>query len=44
MTGVCSTANVEMVASIGADHVVDYTREDFTRAGPRYDLLIDITV
>jgi len=44
VTGVCSTRNTEMVASIGADHVVDYTREDFTRAGPRYDLLIDITV
>jgi NADPH:quinone reductase-like Zn-dependent oxidoreductase len=42
VTGVCSTANVEMVASIGADQVVDYTREDFTRAGRRYDLLIDI--
>ena len=42
VTGVCSTANVEMVASIGADHVVDYTREDFTRAERRYDLLIDI--
>jgi NADPH:quinone reductase-like Zn-dependent oxidoreductase len=39
---VCSTRNAEMVASIGADRVVDYTREDFTRAGPRYDLLIDI--
>ena len=42
VTGVCSTANVGMVASIGADHVVDYTREDFTRAERRYDLLIDI--
>jgi len=42
VTGVCSERNTEMVASIGADHVVDYTREDFTRAGPRYDLLIDI--
>jgi NADPH:quinone reductase-like Zn-dependent oxidoreductase len=42
VTGVCSTRNAEMVASIGADRVVDYTREDFTRAGPRYDLLIDI--
>ena len=44
VTGVCSTRNAEMVASIGADRVIDYTREDFTRAGPRYDLLIDITV
>ena len=42
VTGVCSTPNVEMVASIGADQVIDYTREDFTRAGRRYDLLIDI--
>ena len=42
VTGVCSTHNVEMVASIGADQVVDYTREDFTKAGRRYDLLLDI--
>jgi NADPH:quinone reductase-like Zn-dependent oxidoreductase len=42
VTGVCRTANVEMVASIGADQVVDYTREDFTQARRRYDLLIDI--
>ena len=42
VTGVCSTANVEMVASIGADRVIDYTREDFTRAGRRYDVLVDI--
>ncbi len=42
VTGVCSTQNAEMVASIGADQVVDYTREDFTRAGRRYDLLVDI--
>jgi NADPH:quinone reductase-like Zn-dependent oxidoreductase len=42
VTGVCSTRNVEMVASIGADQVIDYTREDFTQAGRRYDLLIDI--
>jgi NADPH:quinone reductase-like Zn-dependent oxidoreductase len=42
VTGVCSTANVGMVASIGADQVVDYTREDFTQARRQYDLLIDI--
>jgi NADPH:quinone reductase-like Zn-dependent oxidoreductase len=42
VTGVCSPHNVAMVASIGADHVVDYTREDFTRAQRQYDLLIDI--
>jgi NADPH:quinone reductase-like Zn-dependent oxidoreductase len=42
VTGVCSTQNVEMVASIGADQVIDYTREDFTQARRRYDLLIDI--
>ena len=42
VTGVCSTANVEIVRSIGADHVVDYTREDVTRTDRRYDLLLDI--
>jgi NADPH:quinone reductase-like Zn-dependent oxidoreductase len=42
VTGVCSTTNVEMVASIGADQVVDYTQQDFTRTGQRYDLLVDL--
>ena len=41
VTGVCSTGNVELVRSLGADHVVDYTREDFTRNGKRYDVMLD---
>ena len=42
VTGVCSTRNVDLVRSIGADEVIDYTTEDFTRRGRRYDLLLDI--
>jgi NADPH:quinone reductase-like Zn-dependent oxidoreductase len=41
VTGVCSTANVDLVRSIGADHVIDYTKEDFTQGEPRYDLILD---
>ena len=41
VTGVCSTGNVDTVRSIGADHVIDYTREDFTHGEPRYDLILD---
>jgi NADPH:quinone reductase-like Zn-dependent oxidoreductase len=42
VTGVCSTRNFELVRSIGADEVIDYTREDFTQASRRYDLLFDL--
>ncbi len=41
VTGVCSTRNVELVRSLGADHVVDYTRDDFTRGDRRYDFILD---
>jgi NADPH:quinone reductase-like Zn-dependent oxidoreductase len=42
VTGVCSTRNVDMVRSIGADQVIDYTHEDFTRSGQRYDVMLDL--
>ena len=42
LTAVCSTPNVETARSLGADRVIDYTQEDFTRTGQRYDLMIDI--
>jgi NADPH:quinone reductase-like Zn-dependent oxidoreductase len=41
VTGVCSTSKVDLVRSIGADAVIDYTREDFVEAGRRYDLIVD---
>ena len=42
MTAVCSTRNVDLVGSLGADRVCDYTREDFTRSGERHDVMLDV--
>ncbi|MFF3455154.1 NAD(P)-dependent alcohol dehydrogenase [Streptomyces sp. NPDC002730] len=42
VTGVCSTRNVDLVRSLGADHVIDYTQEDFARNGRRYDVVFDL--
>jgi NADPH:quinone reductase-like Zn-dependent oxidoreductase len=42
VTAVCSTRNIDLVRSLGADHVIDYTREDFTQSAERYDVMLDL--
>ena len=41
MTGVCSTRNIDLVRSLGADHVIDYTKEDFAKSDQHYDVILD---